>query len=78
MVQEIVTRKKDAADFIDNIYKASDQGTITEYVNFIESLQFVKDKIEQFKIQLQNKIKEYNEVSFQSKDLQSQLDELRR
>eukprot|EP00347_Sterkiella_histriomuscorum_P024380 403331322 len=77
-VQEIITRKEDAAEFINNIYKASDQGTITEYVNFIESLQFVKDKIEQFKIQLQQKIKEYNEVTFQKKDLQNMLDELRK
>lgn len=38
----------------------------------------MKDKIEQFKIQLQQKIKEYNEVSFQRKDLQQQLEELRR
>jgi hypothetical protein len=43
---EIIQRKEDAAGFINNVYKTYEAGTINEYVTSIESLQFVKDKIE--------------------------------
>ncbi len=44
----------------------------------IESLDYVKTKIEQFKFELQQKIKEHNDVQFKRKELQAHLDELQK
>lgn len=62
-------RKEDAAEFINKLYKTNEAGTINEYVTSIESLDYVKEKIEQFKLELQQKIKEHNEVQFRKKEL---------
>lgn len=76
LLGEINQRKEDAAEFINKLYKTNEAGTINEYVTSIESLDYVKEKIEQFKFELQQKIKEHNEEQFKRKEQQQHLDEL--
>jgi hypothetical protein len=47
-------------------------------VTSIESLNIVKEKIDQFKFELQQKIKEYNKVSYERKEKQTECEEVKK
>lgn len=64
MVNEIIHRRKDAAEIITNIYKTYEGETVNDWVTSIESLPIVREKIDQFKQTLQSKIKEFNDNNF--------------
>mmetsp|Transcript_42923 Transcript_42923/g.41272 ORF Transcript_42923/g.41272 Transcript_42923/m.41272 type:complete len:101 (+) Transcript_42923:319-621(+) len=55
LATEVLQRKDEAADFINNFYKTDEQGiSVNEFVASIESLSVVKEKIELLKSQYQS------------------------
>ena len=77
MREEVDNWKVDAGQLVTNIYKMDDQETAFQYLTIIESKQFVRDQIQQFKVDLVALIKEGNALNLTRVAEQKQLAALR-
>lgn len=61
-MKEVGSRKDDAAEFINKVYKTFEQDTINQYVTSIESLNVVKENISNCQKDLTKMVQEYNDT----------------
>ncbi len=78
MLEDIARAKDHALSKIEEVYITDDPMYIYVLGDIVEGEKYVREEINRFKAQLQQKIKEVNGLSFERKEYQNHLDNFKK